>query len=306
MEVFTTVGELPARARCTVVAIGNFDGVHRGHQALLAAARAQADERRVPLAVLSFEPHPRRLFRPDEAAFRLTPLPVKTRRLQECGVDFLFALPFDWNFASQTAEQFAHDILQQRLAPAHVVVGADFRFGQLRRGSAQTLRDKGMTVTTFEKVSAGDGVDISSSAIRDAVRRADLALANNLLGWDWVIEGEIMHGDKRGRTLGYPTANVPLGETLHPAYGIYASRVRIGDATEWLPAATNIGIRPMFELALGQTETFIFDFDRDIYGQRLQIQPVRRLRGEAKFESLEALITQMAEDCRQARALLSA
>ena len=255
---------------------------------------------------LTFEPHPRKLFRPDEAPFRLTPLPVKVQRLKECGVDLLLALPFDWAFASQSAEQFISEILRQGVNPSHIIVGTDFHFGQLRRGSVQTLLDAGMAVTRFDKVDTRDGVIISSSAIRDAIRRADFGVANNLLGWEWVIEGEVMHGDKRGRTLGYPTANVPLGETLHPAYGVYASRVRIGNMAEWLPAATNIGIRPMFELALGQTETFIFDFDGDLYGQTLQIQPVQRLRGEAEFDSVDALTAQMAEDCRQARTVLSA
>jgi riboflavin kinase / FMN adenylyltransferase len=305
MQCFDNLRVLPQDVKGAVIAVGNFDGVHRGHQALLREARGIADKLEKKLGVLTFEPHPRRLFRPGDPPFRLTPLAVKKRRLDECGIDLLFSLPFDWDFASQSAEQFIDRVLKDSLAPAHIIVGKDFCFGQLRKGNPETLKESGLAVDIIEKVVCDEeGDSISSSRIRQSLRSGDTESANRWLGWPWEIEGAVVRGDRRGRELGFPTANVGLGETLHPAYGVYASLVKIGNGTEWLPSATNIGIRPMFELAEGQMETFIFDFDRDIYGQSPRVRPVKRLRGEAKFENLAALIAQMKDDCEQARRIL--
>lgn len=292
-------------ARGNVVAIGNFDGVHKGHQALLRAAKGLADAHGKKLGVLTFEPHPRALFRPDDPPFRITPPGLKQERLAACGVDFTLSLPFDWDFASQSAEEFTQKILVDGLSPFRIFIGADFRFGQLRKGCLETLRAAKLAVTGIE--AAGDGAHkYSSTDIRQFLRSGDIAAANAILGWDWEIRGEIVRGDRRGHELGYPTANVPLKNVLHPAYGVYAAWVRVEGEEIWRKAATNIGIRPMFELKQGQVEAHILDFeDVDIYGKTLRLRPVRRLRGEAKFSSLEALITQMAEDCRQTRALLS-
>lgn len=300
MRFFETCAGLPADATGVVAAIGNFDGVHRGHQALLRRAREIADGQGKKLGVLTFEPHPRCLFRPDDPPFRLTPPAVKRRLLEECGVDILYSLPFDWDFASQSAEAFIENVLKNGIRPAHVAVGEDFCFGQLRKGTVETLRQAGMEVTALEKV---DG--ISSSDIRQALRHGDIETANALLGREWEIEGTVVQGDRRGRELGFPTANVRLGDTLHPAYGIYATWVKIDGEDDWLPAATNIGIRPMFELPEGQVEAHILDFDRDIYGRTLRIRPVKRLRGEARFENLDALVRQMGSDCEAVRGLFS-
>lgn len=309
MKIFNTARNLPESARGAVIAIGNFDGVHRGHQALLGEARRIADAAGKPLGVLTFEPHPRNLFRPDDPPFRLTTPDLKAERLAACGVDYLFALPFDWDFASLSAEQFITQILRDGLNAAHIVIGYDFAFGQLRKGTPDTLKDSGLPVTVVEKI-ADEGDDaFSSSAIRKALRLGDIPHANDLLGWDWEIRGVVQVGDRRGRELGFPTANIRLGDLLHPAYGIYATWVKImeddGSESHWLPSATNIGIRPMFALQLGQVEAHIFDFNRDIYGKTLRVRPVERLRGEAKFDSLEALIRQMDEDCRNARQILA-
>lgn len=297
--------DIPGDLQGAVLAIGNFDGVHRGHRALLDLAGSLAVQSRKKLAILTFEPHPRKLFQPDGAPFRITPPAIKARLLEQAGVDTLFSLPFDWDFASQSAEQFIDAVMKQ-IAPAHIVVGEDFRYGQLRKGTPQMLRDAGFAVTLFEKIADTESEIISSSRIRTALRHGDINAANTLLGWDWYIEGPIVKGDQRGRTIGYPTANVPLGDTVHPAYGIYATLVQIDGESEWRFAATNIGIRPMFELKVGQVEAHIFDFDRDIYGKTLRVRPVRKLRGEAKFESLDALVAQIADDCAQARVILSA
>ena len=305
MQCFDNLRVLPQDVKDAVIAVGNFDGVHRGHQALLREARGIADKLGKKLGVLTFEPHPRRLFRPDDPPFRLTPLAVKKRRLEESGIDLLFSLTFDWDFASQSAEQFIDRVLKDSLRPAHIIVGKDFCFGQLRKGNPETLKDAGLPVDVIEKVVCdAEGDSISSSRIRQSLRSGDIEAANGWLGWPWEIEGTVVRGDQRGRELGFPTANAGLGETLHPAYGVYASLVKIGNEKEWLPSATNIGIRPMFKLAEGQMETFIFDFSRDIYGQSLRVRPVKRLRGEAKFESLDALIVQMKADCEQARRIL--
>lgn len=305
MDVFETIEGLPAAAQGAVLAIGNFDGVHRGHRELLRRAAALAKEKSAKTAVLTFEPHPRALFRPDDPPFRLTPAAVKTRKLAECGVDILVSLPFNWDFASQSAERFIDRVLRNGIRPAHIAVGNDFAFGQLRKGTPETLKEAGFGVTVLDLV-ADDGGDgkFSSSRIRQLLRAGDIAGANEALGWEWEIEGIVVGGDRRGRTIGYPTANVHLGDTLHPAYGVYAALVRIEGEDEWLPSATNIGIRPMFELKVGQVEAHILDFDRDIYGRALRIKPVKRLRGEAKFDSLDALVAQIGQDCADARAAL--
>ena len=306
-KIFGTYKDLPEAACNAVVVIGNFDGVHIGHQALLNTARKIADGLDKSLAVLTFEPHPRRLFRPDDPPFRLTTADLKAERLQKAKVDYIFAIPFDWDFASLPADQFIDQVLRKELKAAHIVIGYDFCFGQLRKGTPETLKASGIAVTIVDKV-ADEGDDaLSSSAIRQALRLGDIDRANDILGWPWEMRGVVQKGDQRGRQLGYPTANVPLGDILHPSYGVYATFVKIledGPDSPWLPSATNIGIRPMFAVPVGQVETYIFDFNRDIYSKTLCIRPVRRLRGEAKFESLDALISQITQDCAEARKIL--
>lgn len=306
-KIFGTYKDLPETARNAVVVIGNFDGVHLGHQTLLSTARRIADSLDKSLAVLTFDPHPRRLFRPGDPPFALTTPALKAERLQQAKVDYVYAVPFDWDFASLTADQFIDQVLRKELKAAHIVIGYDFCFGQLRKGTPETLKASGIPITIVDKV-ADEGDDaLSSSAIRQALRLGDVDRANDLLGWPWEIRGTVVKGDQRGRELGYPTANVPLGDTMHPSYGVYATWARIledGPDAAWLPSATNIGIRPMFAVPVGQVETYIFDFNRDIYDKTLCIRPVERLRGEAKFESLDALIKQIAEDCIEARKIL--
>ncbi len=303
MEIFTAPA-IPESFRHAVIAIGNFDGVHRGHSHVLEMVKAEARKTGAKTGVLTFEPHPRHLFRPDDPPFRITPAALKHVRLAEERIDFCCSLPFDWAFASQSAEVFITEVLGQ-IKPSCIVIGEDFRFGQLRKGTPDTLRESGLRVVTAETVADADGTIISSSRIREALRLGDITQANALLGWEWMIEGVVVKGDQRGRELGYPTANVRLSETLHPAYGIYAALVQVEGEDRWLPSATNIGIRPMFELKVGQVEAHILDFSSDIYGKVLRIRLVKKLRGEAKFDSLDALINQIEEDCRQSRILLT-
>ncbi len=307
MKIIKTLHNLTPDDKGCVIAIGNFDGMHRGHQALIARTRALAQQKNLPCGVLTFEPHPRHLFRPDDPPFRITPPALKEQKIRQSGVDILFSLTFDWDFASQSAADFVRHVLEDGLAPAHIVVGADFCFGQLRKGTPQTLEQAGFDVTIADNIANDHQTRISSSAIRQALRHGDLAGAGDLLGWPWEIQGCVVQGDRRGRELGYPTANIALHDTLHPAYGVYAAYVQIADDgtdAPWMRAAVNIGIRPMFALKTGQLEAHILDFDRDIYGKILRVRPVQKLRGEAKFDSLDALIGQIAADCAQVRKIL--
>jgi riboflavin kinase/FMN adenylyltransferase len=306
MNVFKTLEEITDKDRGALVVIGNFDGVHRGHQKLLAQAKQIAASMNKPLGILTFEPHPRHLFRPDDPPHRITPFDMKAERLSQSGVDMLYALEFDWDFASQSAEEFVQNILIDCLGAAHVVVGYDFCFGQLRKGSPETIKAGGLDVTIIDKITDENDELLSSSGIRQALRHGDIDAACAALGWDWEVRGEVVKGDQRGRELGYPTANVHLTETVHPAYGVYASMARIEGEDIWRPSATNIGIRPMFKIETAQVETFIFDFDREFYGKTLHVRPVKRLRSEAKFDSLDELIEQMAKDCAKARNILAA
>lgn len=287
-----------------MVAIGNFDGVHKGHQALINRASEIARGANKKLAVLTFEPHPRALFRPDEPPARLTPPDLKADRLRECGVDILYSLNFDWEFASLSAQDFIEKILKDSLNAAHVVVGYDFRFGQLRKGAPTDISNAGIPVSVIDAVKGADGTDYSSSRIRECLRTGDIRGANEILGWDWEIRGEVMRGDGRGKGLGYPTANMKMGDFVHPAYGVYAARVCVDGEDQWHGAAINIGIRPMFEIPEAEVESFIFDFNRDLYGKILHVRPIERLRGEAKFASVEELKAQMAKDCENAIKIL--
>lgn len=304
MKLFTDYNAIPADFQNAVIVIGNFDGVHKGHQIVLQQGQKLAQEKGVKFGVLTFEPHPRALFRPDDPPFRITPASLKHERLAAVGVDAVFSLPFTWELASFPAEKFVGDVLVNGLKASHIVVGYDFCFGQLRKGTPDTIRDGGLSVTVVEEVFDHGVEKLSSSTIRQFLRHGKIKEANTLLGWDWEIRGTVVKGDQRGRELGYPTANVALNDTIHPSYGIYATWARIEGEDEWHPSATNIGIRPMFEVPTAQVETFIFDFDREIYGQTLHIKPVERLRGEAKFASLDELLVQMEKDCRAAREIL--
>jgi len=304
MKIIKDIASIKAEHKGAVVVIGNFDGVHRGHAQLLKRGRQIANEKGLSLGVLTFEPHPRRVFRPDDPPFRITPEALKQERLAEQDVDILYSLDFNWDFASQSSDDFIQNVMKDGIAPAHIVVGYDFCFGQLRKGKAEDFSGAGIDTTIIQEI-ADDQEKLSSSRVRTALRYGKIEEANALLGWDWEIRGEVVKGDQRGRELGYPTANLQLGDTVHPAYGIYATWAKIEGEDIWRPSATNIGIRPMFETPEALVETFIFDFDEEIYGQVLQVKPVQRLRGEAKFDSLDDLITQMGKDCEQARKILA-
>lgn len=286
----------------TVVAIGNFDGVHRGHAALINHARKIAEAEGLPLVALTFEPHPREFFKPDDAPFRITNEQQKERLLKSLDVTRVDVMDFNTIMANLTAQQFIDMIIVDHLNAAHVVVGSDFHFGKGRAGNVATLQaDKRFTVDGITLQMSGTE-PVSSTRIRNAIQAGDIKTANAMLGWDWEIEGEVAHGDKRGRELGYPTANIPLSNTICPAHGIYAVQVWVNGT--WMGGAASIGLRPMFQVASPLLEVFIFDFQGDLYGKILRVRPVQKLRDEAKFGDLEALKAQMANDCAVARDIL--
>lgn len=301
--IFLNLQSLPSWPGCTV-AIGNFDGVHLGHQALLAAARTASA---APVVALSFEPHPREYFATlrGEAAvpFRLTLDETKVRFLQAAGADHVVLLAFDPMLASLSAQDFIDRVLVQGLGAAHVVVGTDFVFGRDRGGSLATLAADGRFGVTAVSPKGDTAGAYSSSRVRSALAAGDLNAVACLLGRRHSIEGPVIHGEKRGRELGYPTANQSLERLALPPFGIYAVRLRIEGEDSWRHGVANLGIRPMFAIKQPILETYIFDFDQDIYGRRLRVEPVAFLRGEARFDSLDALISQMKQDCQAARAV---
>lgn len=285
-------------------AIGNFDGVHRGHQATIAQARHDDAH----LAVVTFEPHPREHFAPDAPPFRLMRPEAKASRLGKLGVSILFELPFA-QIAPLPAEVFARDILADGLGLSHVTVGADFHFGKGRDGSAQTLVELGPRLgfgVTVAQLVQFDG-EISSTRIRKALSDGEPAEAARLLGHLHRIEGEVLHGEKRGRDLGYPTANLSL-EGLHlPRFGVYAVQVDVltGPHSGPRTGVASIGVRPMFDGQVPNLEVFLFDFHGDLYGERLSVALVDFLRPEATFADLPAFIAQMDADTALARQVLS-
>jgi riboflavin kinase/FMN adenylyltransferase len=297
--------------RGAVVAIGNFDGVHLGHQAVIAAAGERARSLGARHAVLTFEPHPRSVFQPGAPPFRLTPFRSKARFIEALGVDVLFALHFDLAFAQKGADAFVEEVLVQGLGAAHVVVGYDFVFGHKRRGTPDRLRElgarHGFGVTVMGPVESAAGAVYSSTRIREHLAAGRPREAAALLGRFWEIEGRVEHGDHLGRTLGFPTANVPLGESLRPATGIYAMRAGIdeGGRTRWHDAAGSLGWRPAVGGKDLRLEAHLLDFDGDLYGRHLRLAFVEYLRSEADFAGLEALKAQIARDCDAARAALA-
>lgn len=307
MQRFYDYKGVPAQARRAVAAIGNFDGVHLGHQALFARARALAREQGVPFAVVTFEPHPRLFFAPQGAPFRLMTAAQKENALASAGVEVLFSLPFDAALAALTPEAFAEDVLAKGLGLSSVVVGEGFAFGRARSGGIDDLKALGgrfgFDVSVLSPVDAPDGAPYASSRVRGLLANGDLDSAAGLLGRPWEIEGPVIHGDKRGRELGFPTANQDLGDYLRPLFGIYAVRARVEEG-RWLDGVSSLGIRPMFKTVAPLLETHIFDFDEDIYGKKLAVQPVKFLRPEARYDTIEALKRQISEDCQNARAVL--
>ncbi len=287
--------------------MGNFDGVHKGHRAVIDAARAAGD---APLGVVTFEPHPRQYFVPDAPPFRLMNPEARANRLARLGVDHLYELPFDTVLAGLTPEGFARQVLAQGLGVSHVTIGADFCFGKDRQGTAQTLeelgRELGFGVTIVPLIGAGDA-RYSSTAIRQALTEGRTHDAERMLGHWHRIEGEVVHGEKRGREFGWPTANLRMDDLHLPRLGVYAVLVDVltGPDRMSCQGVASLGVRPMFGRNEPNLEVHLFDFDGDLYGQHLSVALVDFLRDEARFDGIQALIDQIAQDASDARAILA-
>jgi riboflavin kinase/FMN adenylyltransferase len=306
MHLFRDWRGLPAEARGATVALGNFDGVHLGHASLIRAAHAARPDAR--LGVLTFEPHPREVFRPDDPPFRLTLTAERADALAALGVDVLYELPFNHAFSLMTAEAFVADVLHRGLGARHLVAGRDFAFGHRRGGDTAFLGDRaealGMGVTLVPLVTDGQG-PLSSTRIRRALQDGYPERATAELGRPWAIRGEVAHGDKRGRTIGFPTANIALGRHLEPARGVYAVTVRLPNGAVHGGAA-NIGRRPTVNAGTeSRLEVNLFAFDGDLYGQELTVALHAYLRPEVRFSGLDALKAQIATDAAEARRLLA-
>ena len=310
MQIVRRYRTLPSEVRGAVVAVGNFDGVHLGHRQVIGEAGrlARAEDR--PWAVLTFEPHPRDLFRPDDPPYRLTPRRPKMREIHALGVDLLVVLRFSKAFSMLGAEEFVHDVLVDGLAASHVVCGYDFKFGHGRKGDPGLLlrmgKEQGFDFTCVSQVGDDGGVTLSSTRVRKCLRNGDPRGAAAVLGRPFEIEGRVVGGDRRGRTIGFPTINLPLRDYLRPMAGVYAVRAGFeeGDGVVWYDGVANLGVRPTFGEGEMGLEAHLFGVDADLYGRRARVALVDFIRPERKFEGINALKAQISADCDRARALL--
>ncbi len=311
MQLWRHYTNLPETSRGAVVAIGNFDGVHRGHQEIIARAQHQAAEMDAPLGILTFEPHPRLFFAPETKPFRLTPFRVKARLIEALGAEQLFVLTFDHTLAGMTAEAFVQEVLVKGLGVRRIVVGDDFCFGKGRTGNAALLQalgeSGGFSVDAVTQILTADAEAYSSTQVRHHLTQGNPRRAAQLLGRYWEIEGRVQYGHQRGRTLGFPTANLPLDQMQRPAFGVYAVQACVDDggAPTWRDGVANIGVKPTVEGDHAPLlEVHLFDFDGDLYGQHLRVALVDFLRPEQKFDGLDALKAQIMQDSDQARQAL--
>lgn len=303
-SIFRSWIDLPPAARGCTVALGNFDGVHQGHAHVV--RHAQASQPGAPLAVLTFEPHPREIFHPDAPPFRLTMPPERLRALRALGVEVIFEIPFTPEFRAMTALDFVHQVLHQGLGACHLTCGPDFAFGHRRAGNATFLAEQahllGMGITVVAPLCDAQG-QISSSRVRDHLRNGQPEAAHALLGRSWSIQGQVAHGDQRGRTIGFPTANIGLGRHLEPARGVYAITAQLADG-QVIKGVANIGTRPTVNGQKSRVEAHLFDWSGDLYGQDVSVALHHFLRPERRFADLAELTTQIATDAAQARSLL--
>jgi riboflavin kinase/FMN adenylyltransferase len=307
MQRLTLAGGVPDSLKGSIVALGNFDGFHLGHQAVASRAVARAFHERRPVIVATFDPHPVKFFKPDVPPFRLTSLDQREALFGHAGADAMLVFEFGADLASMDAEQFISEVLASRIGAAGVITGDDFSFGKGRTGDAALLSRlgpaHGVAAEAVPQVLL-NGERISSGRVREALVDGDTSTATRMLSRDYAIEGVVQQGDRRGRELGYPTANLPLGDYQRPRYGVYAVRVTLDDGTEH-PGVASLGIRPTFEPPQELLEAFLFDFAEDLYGRRIEVALHAFIRDERKFDDAEALIVTMQEDEAEARRLLA-
>jgi riboflavin kinase / FMN adenylyltransferase len=306
MQRLTLDGGVPDSLKGSIVALGNFDGFHLGHQAVVSRAVARAFHERRPVIVATFDPHPVRFFKPEVPPFRLTSLGQREKLFAHAGADAMLVFEFGQKLASTSAEDFVSQLLAGRIGAAGVVTGDDFTFGRGRTGNVATLKTlgahSGIAAEAVAQVLV-DGERVSSGRVRDALIAGETGAATRMLSRPYAIEGVVQRGDARGRELGYPTANLQLGDYLRPKYGIYAVRVTLDDGSE-IPGVASLGVRPTFEPAQELLEAHLFDFDSDLYGRTIEVALHAFIREEKKFAEVEALIAQMREDEAEARLLL--
>jgi len=305
MEILQDINTCPDALKGAVLAIGNFDGVHRGHQAVLQAALDAGKTARAPAGVMTFEPHPRTYFQPGKALFRLTPQPLKLRLFAALGLDMALVQPFDAALALRPAAEFVRDLLVESLCVSHVITGNDFHFGKGRDGNPDVLRTLGAEhgfAVTIVAPQAGEGGVFSSTAIRDRLREGDPRGAADNLGYWWRVAGEVIGGDRRGAGLGFPTANIAAPEGFALKHAIYA--VRVYTVGKRYHGAAYFGTRPSFGNGAPVIETFLFDFDGNLYGQEIDIEVIGFLRDDETFASAQALSAQMRIDCERAKQML--
>ncbi len=298
---------VPENARGASVALGNFDGVHAGHRAVIGSAAEFAEAGKAPLATLIFEPPPRRFFQPDSEPFRIMRPEKRRETLSALGVEVIFELPFNKAMSQMSPREFVKTVLVDGMALSHLSVGFDFRFGKGREGDTTTLKtlsnEFGFSFSVLGRVTDGDA-KISSTAIRNALQDGRPGIAAQLLGTYWVADGVVEHGEKRGRTIGFPTANLTLGNLIHPRHGIYAVWARIEGEADWRAGVANYGRTPTTGERAPLLEVFLFDFEGDLYDKHLEVAFVSFIRTEEKFDSLDALVVQMHRDTEAAKEIL--
>jgi riboflavin kinase/FMN adenylyltransferase len=312
MRIIRTYFDLPEEDRGAVIALGNFDGVHFGHQVVIGEAIAIAKTLEVSSAAMTFDPHPRRFFQPNIPPFEMTPSDSKSRQLESLGTDTHYSMPFDRVFSSLDGKSFIENVLVEGLRVRHIVAGYNFVFGKGRKGNVSLLekcgKEHGFGVTIVSAVQAGGGKAYSSTVIRSHIQEGRTREAAELLGRLWEIEGEVMTGDQRGRQIGFPTANVDPGHYVMPALGVYAVWVGVpkGNDTFWHKAVVNVGLRPTFNGEGVTVEAHLFDFDGDLYGKILRVAFVEFIRPELKFNGFESIKAQITIDCLKAQEILDA
>jgi riboflavin kinase/FMN adenylyltransferase len=307
MQRLTLDGGIPDALRGSIVALGNFDGFHLGHQAVVGRAVQRGFHERRPVIVATFDPHPVRFFKPDLPPFRLTTLDQRERMFAHAGADAMLVFEFGAELAAMDAKEFISEVLAKRVGAAGVVTGDDFTFGKGRTGDVQLLKSlgeqHGVIAEAVPQVLV-EGVRVSSGRIREALIAGDSGTATCLLSRDYAIEGVVQNGDARGRELGYPTANLVLADYQRPRYGIYAVRVTLDDGSEH-PGVANLGVRPTFDPPQELLETHLLDYSGDLYGRRMEVALHAFIRPEQKFESIDALVAEMRRDEAAARKLLA-
>jgi len=309
MRIIRSLADVTTDDRGAIAAVGNFDGVHLGHKAVIGQAQHAARLASAPSAVLTFEPHPRMLFQPDAPAFRLTSAAARAEAIAALGTNILFELGFDMEFSHVSAEDFITGILHRGLGLRHVVIGHDFFFGHRRRGTPEMLQEYGIRlgfgVSVIDPVTEQDGAVYSSSRIRQCLKEGDPRGAAALLGRPWDVTAMVIHGDQRGRTIGFPTANLQLEDIIHPAHGVYAVRARDEESGVWWSGVANFGRRPTVNDRGPLLEVNLFDVSPDLYGRKLRVQFIDFIRPEMKFSGLDELKAQIARDADAARQTLS-